>query len=272
MDADTIVTPDFLQHVLPHFRDPQVAAVAGNVKVGNRTGLLPRLQALEYIVSLNLDRRAQATLGTVTVVPGAAGAFRRSALQAIGGYPTDTLVEDADLTMALLRTGGQIRYESQAIAHTEAPQTIPDVLRQRRRWAYGTVQVAAKHRTALTDGRSGRAGVIALPWLVLSQIVIPALGPLVDLYLLYLWLVGNGQQALVMLALAVVLDVVVAAVAIALDREDPRLLAWVPLMRLVWRPLQLWSATASAARWLNGSSLSWGRLKRYRTVQVATAA
>jgi peptidoglycan/xylan/chitin deacetylase (PgdA/CDA1 family)/spore germination protein YaaH/GT2 family glycosyltransferase len=270
MDADTIVATDLLRHMLSHFNEPTVVAVAGNVKVGNRKGLLPRLQALEYIVSLNLDRRAQAFMGTITVVPGAAGAFRRSALNAIGGYPTDTLVEDADLTMALLRAGGKIRYESKAIAYTEAPQTFTDVLRQRRRWAYGTVQVAAKHRTALTDGRSGRAGIVALPWLVLSQVLIPALGPLVDLYLLYLWLIGNGQQALIMLALAIVLDIVVAGVALALDREDPRLLAWVPLMRFVWRPLQLWTATASAARWLNGTTHSWGRLKRYGTVKINT--
>ena len=269
MDADTIVAADLLRHLLPHFCEPTVVAVAGNVKVGNRKGLLPRLQALEYIVSLNLDRRAQAVMGTITVVPGAAGAFRRSALDAIGGYPTDTLVEDADLTMALLRTGGKIRYESRAIAYTEAPQTFKDVLRQRRRWAYGTVQVAAKHRTAVTDGRSGRAGNVALPWLVLSQVLIPTLGPLVDVFLLYLWLVGNGEQALVMLGLAVTLDIVVAGVALALDREDPRLLAWVPLMRFVWRPLQLWTATASAARWLNGSTLAWGRLQRYRTVKIA---
>jgi cellulose synthase/poly-beta-1,6-N-acetylglucosamine synthase-like glycosyltransferase len=215
-----------------------------------------------------LDRRAQAVMGIITVVPGAAGAFRRAALDAIGGYPTDTLVEDADLTMALLRQGGKIRYESKAIAYTEAPQTFKDVLRQRRRWAYGTVQVAAKHRTAITDGLSGRAGIVALPWLILSQVLIPALGPLVDLYLLYLWLVGNGQQALLMLALALALDVVVAGVALALDREDPRLLPWVPLMRFVWRPLQLWTAAASALRWLNGSALSWGRLQRHRTVKI----
>src|SRR5581483_3994177 len=118
LDADTILTRGFLDRVRRHFADPAVGAVAGNVKVGNRARFLPRLQALEYVVSLNLDRRAQAVLGSMTVVPGAAGAFRRSALAAVGGYPARTLVEDADLTVALLRERWVIRYEPDAVAYT----------------------------------------------------------------------------------------------------------------------------------------------------------
>ncbi|HLJ08273.1 MAG TPA: polysaccharide deacetylase family protein, partial [Acidimicrobiia bacterium] len=124
LDADTVLAPDFLERIAPHFADPAVGAVAGNVKVGNRRSFLARLQALEYIVSLNLDRRAQAQLNVMSVVPGAAGAFRRRALLDAGGYPTDTLVEDADLTFTLLAAGWRIPYESAAVAWTEAPQRI----------------------------------------------------------------------------------------------------------------------------------------------------
>src|SRR5262249_22614014 len=108
LDADTVLADNFVATIVPHFNDRQVGADAGNVQGGDRRGLLPRLQALEYISSLNLDRRAQASLNVVNVVPGAAGAFRRSAILAAGGYSDDTLVEDADLTIDLLRRGWQI--------------------------------------------------------------------------------------------------------------------------------------------------------------------
>ncbi|MCA1842524.1 MAG: glycosyltransferase, partial [Actinobacteria bacterium] len=118
LDADTVLDPDFLDTIAPHFADPEVGAVAGNIKVGNRRSILARLQALEYIVSLDIDRRTQDELGVIAVVPGAASAFRKAALIDVGGYPDDTLVEDADLTVALLRGGWRLHYEPAALAYT----------------------------------------------------------------------------------------------------------------------------------------------------------
>lgn len=269
LDADTIITPGFLQKMGRHFVSPQVGAVAGNVKVGNPIELLARLQALEYIVSLNLDRRAQAVLNCITVVPGAAGAFRATALRTAGGYPCRTLVEDADLTMSLLTAGWRIRYEPAAVAYTEAPQGVQDVLKQRRRWSYGTVEVAAAHRSSLLRRDAGRAGTLALPWLVLSQILMPLLGPLVDVYLLYLLLVGNVTLAAGMITLALGFDVLACAIALRLDGESPAALRLVPALRFIWRPLQLWAALRSALAWLADDAVRWRRITRHNTVQTA---
>ncbi len=266
LDADTVLDPSFIRWVLPHFDDPDVVAVAGNVKVGNRATLLSRLQALEYVVSLNLDRRAQAQLNTIAVVPGAAGTFRRAALASVGGYPRDTLVEDTDLTIALLETGGRITYEPRAVAWTEAPETMKDVLKQRRRWSFGTVQVAAKHSHLLFHRGAGRLGIVGLPWMIISQILLPAAGPLVDLYLLWLLVQGQWAQASVMAALSIGADLVVAATAIALDRERWSLLAWAPGLRIIWRPLQLIAVCRSGYLWLIGSRQTWRRVDRYGTV------
>jgi hypothetical protein len=118
IDADTIIASDAIARLVPHFINPKVGAIAGNAKVGNRVNLWTRWQALEYITSQNFERRALDVLGAVSVVPGAIGAWRVSAVRECGGYHTDTVAEDADLTMALLRRGYRVEYEDMALAYT----------------------------------------------------------------------------------------------------------------------------------------------------------
>ena len=268
LDADTVLDPDFLDAVAPHFADPAVGAVAGNIKVGNRRSILARLQALEYIVSLDIDRRAQDVLGVIAVVPGAAGAFRRAALIDVGGYPSDTLVEDADLTVGLLRGGWRLHYEPAALAYTEAPEAVADAMRQRRRWGYGNIEVLAKHAGSMFDPGAGRVGLLGLPWMLLSQVLLPLGGPLADAYLLYLLALGRFTTAAVLLLLALVTDILVTAAVVVGEREDRRLLAVVPLLRLVWRPLQLLAVVGSVVRWVRGEDEHWRRVRRLNTVVV----
>ena len=271
LDADTVLHPDFLDTVAPHFADPGVGAVAGNVKVGNRGSLLARLQALEYVVSLDIDRRAQDVLGVIAVVPGAAGAFRRAALVDVGGYPDDTLVEDADLTVALLRGGWRVHYDPDAVAYTEAPEGVADVLRQRRRWSYGTVEVLGKHAGSMLRPGEGRVGFLGLPWMLLSQVLLPVLGPLADAFLLYLLVVGDLTTAAGVLGLTMLLELALTAAVVVAEGEDRRLLAVAPLLRLVWRPLQLFAVVGSVGRWIHGEPEPWRRVRRFNSVVVPAA-
>src|SRR5581483_10330901 len=266
IDADTVVTPGLLGAFGPHFADPRVGAVAGNVKVGNRRNLLAALQALEYVVALNLDRRAQDVARVMAVVPGAAGAFRVAAVRQVGGYHGDTVVEDADLTTALQRSGWRIPYEPAAVAWTEAPESLADVVRQRRRWSYGTVQVVAKHRGALLEPEAGLIGLVGLPWNLLSSVILPVLGPFADVWLLYLVFTGQLGVAAGVLAVAVVADLAVAALAVAADGERWSLVALSPLLRLLWRPLQLAVVIRSLRRWAVGTDQQWDKVGRYDTV------
>ena len=266
IDADTVVDAGLVEAMLPHFDNPRVGAVAGNVKVGNQKTLFGKLQALEYVVSLNLDRRAQAAADVMAVVPGAAGAFRRSAVLSAGGYSTDTLVEDADLTVTLLSAGWSIRYEPRAIAHTEAPETMRDVIRQRRRWSFGTIELLGKHERRLLARGGGRVGLFGLPWMLLSQVVLPLFGPFTDLFLVYLLLVHNFNEAGGVVALSVAADLAVCAVAVVLNRERWSMLLYVPLLRLVWRPIQLYAIGASMTKWLGGETDFWRTVTRYGTV------
>src|SRR5438045_503690 len=179
IDADTMIARDAISRLVPHFLNPQVGAVAGNAKVGNRVNLWTRWQALEYITSQNFERRALNTLGAVSVVPGAIGAWRTSAVRALGAYHTDTVAEDADLTMALLRNGYRVEYEDRALAYTEAPVNANGLMRQRFRWSFGILQAVFKHREVFA--RKGVLGWIALPNMVVFQILLPLVSPFIDL-------------------------------------------------------------------------------------------
>ena len=268
LDADTVLDPDFVVNVLPHFRDPHVGAVAGNVKVGNRRRLLPRLQSLEYVMSLSLDRRAQALLNVVSVVPGAAGAFRRGALVRVNGWPDRTLTEDTDLTVALLSAGWNVPYEPAAISWTEAPESVSDVIKQRRRWSYGAAQVSTIHASRMLDVREGKVGLLALPWLFVAQVLLPAAGPLVDAFLIWLILNGDWSPALGMLILAIAAETALAAWSLHTERESLWQLWLVPVSRVVWRPLMLVAVSGSLRSWLLGRSVAWRQLRRRNTVIV----
>ena len=185
LDADTQFPPQTIGRLARWFGDPKIGAVAGNALVGNRMNLITRWQALEYVTAQNLERRALAVLGAVTVVPGAVGAWRRSALDEIGGYPTDTLAEDQDLTIAVQQAGWKVTFDSEARAFTESPDTVKGLLKQRFRWSFGTLQCLWKHRSGLFSKKNPALGFVALPQVWVFQIAMTVVSPLVDLAVIW---------------------------------------------------------------------------------------
>jgi cellulose synthase/poly-beta-1,6-N-acetylglucosamine synthase-like glycosyltransferase/peptidoglycan/xylan/chitin deacetylase (PgdA/CDA1 family)/spore germination protein YaaH len=179
IDADTVIAPDAIAKLIPRMADPKVGAVAGNAKVGNRINLWTRWQALEYITSQNFERRALDLFNVVTVVPGAIGAWRTSAVKKAGGYHVNTVAEDADLTMNLLQQGCKVVYEDRAFAFTEAPDNMRGLMRQRFRWSFGILQAVVKHRGAFLRHRA--MGLFALPNMIIFQIILPLFSPFIDL-------------------------------------------------------------------------------------------
>ena len=163
---------------MPHFLNQKVGAVAGNAKVGNRVNL-HALAGPGIHHQPEFERRALNTLGAVSVVPGAIGAWRTSAVREVGGYHIDTVAEDADLTMALLRNGYRVEYEDMALAFTEAPTNANALMRQRFRWSFGILQAVFKHRDVVA--REGALGWVALPNILIFQILLPLVSPFIDL-------------------------------------------------------------------------------------------
>ncbi|MCP8883868.1 glycosyltransferase [Devosia sp. XJ19-1] len=287
LDADTIFMPDTISRLVGHFHDDRVVAVAGNAKVGNRLNMLTRWQALEYITAQNLDRRAFDLLNCITVVPGAVGAWWRDTVIELGGYSTDTLAEDADLTIRILRAGYKVTYEEGAIALTEAPETTHQLFKQRFRWMFGMLQVTQKHRGALALRDSKAFALIGMPNILLFQIVFPLLAPLADLVALGI-LIGLGAQmitgssviglteALIFLALFgafILLDLLAAAVAFWHERrEDWRLLPWLLPQRFYYRQLLYLVAIKATLTAVRGTMVGWGNLQRSASVPALGSA
>ena len=271
VDADTVVTPDAIHRLVQPFADPEVGAVAGNVKVSNRRSLLGKWQHIEYVIGFNLDRRLYDTFGCIPTVPGALGAFRRQALSEAGGLSVDTLAEDTDLTMAIHRAGWRVVYEESARAYTEAPATVRQLWRQRYRWSYGTMQAMWKHRHAVRDsGASGRFGRRGLPFIAMFSVVLPLLAPLIDLMAVYgLLFLDREITALGWLAMLVV-QILTAVLAFRLDREKLRPLWTLPLQQIVYRQIMYLVLLHSALAAVAGRRLSWQKM--HRTGDFSAAA
>jgi cellulose synthase/poly-beta-1,6-N-acetylglucosamine synthase-like glycosyltransferase/peptidoglycan/xylan/chitin deacetylase (PgdA/CDA1 family)/spore germination protein YaaH len=285
LDADTLFARDTISKLVRHFCNGKVGAVAGNAKVGNRINLLTRWQALEYITSQNLDRRAFEALNCITVVPGAVGAWRRDLLIEAGGFTHLTLAEDADLTMTIRKLGYSIAYEDEAIGLTEAPDTVRAFVRQRFRWMYGTLQAAWKHHDALFRPRYGSLGFIALPNIFVFQVFFPLISPVMDLVM-----IGTVVSAaldrwqhpaefssstllsvLFFYALFLAADFLSAGLAFLLEpEENRRLLVWLFLQRFFYRQLMYYVAIKSTLAGLKGISVGWSKLERKATVRAET--
>jgi cellulose synthase/poly-beta-1,6-N-acetylglucosamine synthase-like glycosyltransferase len=284
LDADTQFATTTIARLTRWFDDPQVGAVAGNAIVGNTVNLLTRWQALEYITAQNLERRALSALGAVTVVPGAVGAWRRSAVDAEGGFPHDTLAEDQDLTLALQRAGWKVEFDPEARAYTEAPEKLKAFLKQRFRWSFGTLQCAWKHRAGLFDRRHPVLGFVALPQIWLFQIVLALIAPLVDLAIVYTllatlvdrlahpaeWNSQNLHRMAFYWAAFVLFDMSAAAIGMAMEKPAPwRSLAWLPVQRFGYRQLMYHIVIKATATAIRGPRVGWGKLERTANVTVA---
>ena len=275
IDADTEIESDAIRKLLRHFSDPTVGAVAGNVKVGNRSRWLTRWQALEYITSQNMEKRAFDLLNCITVVPGALGAWRRKAIEDGGGITADTVAEDADLTIAIRRLGWRVTYDEEAIAWTEAPETPSALIRQRFRWTFGTLQSFWKHSSTLFRPKYGTLGCVALPNIFVFQIMLPLVSPLLDLLffgslLLWglaqlhitqipqLWTSADVQRSVVFFLGFLIIDVLTCVVAFALERhEDWTLLIPVLLQRFYYRQLMYIVLFRSVKEAVSGRPVGW---------------
>lgn len=267
IDADTNLLPDAVSHMMKHFADEKVGAVAGNVKVGNEVNLLTRWQSIEYISSQNFDRKAFSYINAITVVPGAIGAFRKSAIQDAGGFTTDTFAEDCDLTIRILRAGYVVKNENNAIALTEAPETVKMFLKQRFRWSFGVMQSFWKNRDALFNSDYGTLGWVALPNILIFQILIPLVAPLADFFMIIGLLTGNAAHILQYYGIFMLVDVSVALVAFLFEKENVLKLVWIIPQRLAYRWLMLYVLFKSIRRALKGELQSWGVLKRTGNVR-----
>jgi cellulose synthase/poly-beta-1,6-N-acetylglucosamine synthase-like glycosyltransferase len=237
VDADSQICKNTLVELVKAFRDPEVAAVAGNIKVLNRERLLNKCQALEYIASININRRAMDVFGSVTVVPGALGAYRREALVGGGVYDPDTLVEDFDVTIKALKSGKIVQASTSAISYTEAPQTVKDLYKQRMRWYRGNFQAMWKHRDAVFNARYGFLQRLSFPQIAISMLFLPVAGVVNIVSTIMIITNGTGMMLVPTLLFFCFLQFLLCIVAIELDGEDRKLALYAPFLLLGYKQL-----------------------------------
>ncbi len=267
IDADTKLYADAVSRLMEHFIDEKIGAVAGNVKVGNQVNLLTRWQAIEYISSQNFERKAFAYLDAITVVPGAIGAFRKKAIMDAGGFTTDTLAEDCDLTIRILRCGYIVENENRAIAMTESPETVKMFIKQRFRWSFGVMQTFWKNRDTLFNWDYKWLGWIAMPNILIFQYIIPSIIPLADFFMLVALWTGNAAKIGWYYLVFMLVDVAVALLAFSFEKEDKSKIWWLIPQRLVWRWLMWFVLFKAFRRALKGELQHWGVLKRTGNVK-----
>ncbi|MBW8805794.1 MAG: glycosyltransferase [Catenulisporales bacterium] len=272
MDGDTVFEPETIAWLVQPFADPSVGAVSGNAKVGNRKGILGRWQHIEYVVGFNLERRMYDLAGCMPTVPGAVGAFRRDALTRVGGVSDDTLAEDTDLTMAVIRDGWRAVYEERAVAWTEAPTSLRQFWRQRYRWCYGTLQAMWKHRrSVLRRGAEGKLGRRGLTYMLLFQVLMPVLAPIVDVFAVYGLVFNDAARVGAVWLAFLAVQTLTALYAFRLDRERPTALWTLPLQQVVYRQLMYLVVIHSLVTALVGSRLRWQRMQRYGSLGTPAA-
>ena len=275
IDADTTVDPEAIPRLVRHFADPRIGAVAGNVKVMNRNRWLTRWQALEYITSQNLEKRAFDLLNCIPVVPGAVGAWRAEAMRSCGGFAGETVAEDTDLTLTIRRHGWKILYDEDAIGRTEVPDTMEALIRQRFRWTFGTLQAFWKHRDAIGRKRYGTLGWITLPNVFLFQILLPLVSPVIDFLFLFsivlwglaqfrithmpaLWTSDDVIRSLIFFAAFMLIDLLTCVIAFALEKnEDWSLLLPILIQRFYYRQMMYVVLFRSIKEAIHGRPVGW---------------
>jgi len=262
VDADSIIERRAVREIVKKFEDPEVDAVAGNIKVLNRKNIITKCQALEYIFSINIMRRAFDTFGAITVVPGTLGAFRKSVLTAGGRYDKDTLTEDFDTTIKVLKLGRIVQASSYASAYTQAPETLKDIYKQRMRWYRGNVQTMLKHGDALTNPRFGFLHRLSFPFMILNMFMLPFIGMAVWASTIMTIIEGAWLQIALLFLQFLCIQALTSILAIAIDDEDNFLVLYSPLFVVGFKQLIDLFQIKALFDVLFRKNLEWTRAKR----------
>jgi cellulose synthase/poly-beta-1,6-N-acetylglucosamine synthase-like glycosyltransferase len=263
VDADTIIGRNSIKEIVKGFEvSEHVAAVAGNIKVRNRVNWITKCQALEYLTGIQVIRRAFDTFGSITVVPGALGAFKKACISGTGAYGKETIVEDFDQTIKLLKAGLITQGSVKAVAYTEAPSTLGDFVAQRKRWYRGNIQVLARHSDALTNPRFGYLQKLALPYLFLGMIITPIIGFTALANVVFGVLAGDGWWVLEAAGIFTVVHILMCALAIRIDDEDPKLLLYSGFLLFGFKQIVDFLLIKALFEQLRGKEATWTSARR----------
>jgi cellulose synthase/poly-beta-1,6-N-acetylglucosamine synthase-like glycosyltransferase len=263
VDGDSQLSPDSLNMAVRHFENPEIGAVAGNVKVQNRKKFFTDLQALEYIEGLNMARSAQGFLRLVNIVPGPIGLFRKKAIEDVGYFASDTFAEDADLSLRILAKGWKLYYEPNSISFTEAPVKLQQLLKQRYRWTRGILQSIRKHKKLMLNPTINFGDSFILWSMFYEALIWPPMNIAAHLFFIVAAL-AFGFTSLIFFWWAglALLDLITALYCVAAEKEEIRLVSYAIIYRMVFiLIIDICKAMSTVEEFL-GIKMTWGKLDR----------
>ena len=265
VDADSKLNTNAVDLMVRYFQDEEIVAVAGSVFVSNRVNIWTKLQALEYIEGLNMVRNAQAFLKLVNIIPGPIGMFRKEAVLEVGGYEDDTFAEDADLTLKLLQKNYKIEFEPDAISHTEAPDSLLDLLKQRYRWTRGILQAVKKHKKNLWMREKGQSWnfTIVMWYMLFEAIFWPFMDIFTTILLIYISAIqGSSVILFYWWSLFSVVDIAGAFYCILITNETKSLAFYAIYYRLYYISVINISKIFATIEEFFNIKMGWGKLDR----------
>jgi poly-beta-1,6-N-acetyl-D-glucosamine synthase len=263
VDGDSQLSPDTLWRAIRHLENPQVGAVAGNVKVMNRKNMWTTLQALEYVEGLNMARSAQSIVKLVNIIPGPVGLFRKQAIIDSGWYSSDTFAEDCDITLKIIREGWLVQYEPEAISYTEAPDRAVDLLKQRYRWTRGIIQAVRKHSDLFFNPTINFGGTLVMWSMAFESLIWPVMNLFANAYFITIAVAYGLSSYLVFWWLSLtILDLIAAFYCVSVEKEEMRLVFYSVFYRIFFiLVIDVCKAFATIEEFL-GLGMTWGKLER----------
>ncbi|MBP9710752.1 MAG: glycosyltransferase [Candidatus Pacebacteria bacterium] len=262
VDGDAALDKNAIEMMVQHFSNPKIGAVAGKVETAREKTLLSSFQALEYAMGQNIDKRAMSVVGAVGVVPGPAGTWRKSLVLKAGGFPQDTIVEDQDMTLTILRMGYRVIYEPRAITFTETPHTVSNFLKQRFRWVYGTIQCFWKHKGIFWERPSSWISLLVMPNTLFFGILMPLTYPIIDTLLIGSLIFGAAPTLWMPILLFTLVDMLYALWGLWGEKGARRLVLYVPLQRFFYRQLLYYTVIKSVVRAIEGRGARWNKFAK----------
>jgi len=253
-----------VSHLAAPFEDHTVGAVAGTVRAINDGNLLGIFQSIEYTVGQFMEKQAfNRIFHSIGIVPGAIGAWRKSDLEAVGRYSSDTLAEDQDLTLSVHTLGKTVFYEDRAIAFTEVPNTLATFLYQRSRWIFGSIQCLWKYHRFFLSWRYPQLGFAILPFNLIFATLLTVVAPLVDILFLYHLFFGVSPVLFGVLMLFLLIDVTYVGVCLIRERQPLWHLLLVPLQRVFYRFVISIIMIGAIVKAIEGRRVLWGGQVRF---------
>ena len=243
IDADSLLESGALLKAVRPFLETSdnVIAVGGTVGIVNgctvkngqvtQYGLpkkfLPRIQVVEYIRAFLMARLAASRKGTLAIISGAFGIFRRDIAVAIGGYDTTTVGEDMEMVLRMHRymlerdIPYSVRYVPEPVCWTEAPESLKFLSNQRIRWQRGALECLSRHKNMLFNRRYGRLGLVTLPTFLLVDLISPVM-EIIGYFLIILLILFGWLDAKYLIALLVLFSfgVLITVMSLMIEQDE----------------------------------------------------